>query len=168
MIGDYLIDSPSPQNLSSFWSFGSLLGLTLVMLIATGVSLAMHYLPNTDWAFASVEEIQRSLEAPRSPNIPLFSIMVRSLMAICSSCPPLSASTRCLSQLTLGTELSMIMAAKLVGAGLATFTRLALTHGFLKTAFFDFAGGGALALQSTSLTFGWSANSKYSSFITES
>lgn len=61
LFNDYLVDSPSPLNLSYFWSFGSLLGLTLVVLLLSGVSLAMHYSPNTEFAFASVEEIMRAV-----------------------------------------------------------------------------------------------------------
>ena len=61
LFGDYLIDSPSPLNLSYFWSFGSLLGATLLVLLLSGVSLAMHYSPNTEFAFASVEELIRAV-----------------------------------------------------------------------------------------------------------
>ncbi len=61
MIKDYLIDSPSPTNLSYFWSFGSLLGLTLILLLLSGISLAMHYTANTDLAFQSVESIMRAV-----------------------------------------------------------------------------------------------------------
>jgi ubiquinol-cytochrome c reductase cytochrome b subunit len=61
ILGDYLVDSPSPINLSYFWSFGSLLGLTLIVLVATGVSLAMHYTANTELALISVENIMRSV-----------------------------------------------------------------------------------------------------------
>ena len=61
LFNDYLVDSPSPVNLSYFYSFGSLLGLTLVVLVLSGVSLAMHYSPNTELAFASVEEVIRAV-----------------------------------------------------------------------------------------------------------
>jgi hypothetical protein len=44
---EYLIDSPAPINLSYFWGFGSLLGLNLIVLVVSGVTLAMHYTPNT-------------------------------------------------------------------------------------------------------------------------
>jgi quinol-cytochrome oxidoreductase complex cytochrome b subunit len=59
--GDYVVDSPSPINLSYFWGFGSLLGLTLILLVATGISLAMHYTANTELALLSVENIMRSV-----------------------------------------------------------------------------------------------------------
>jgi hypothetical protein len=36
-----LIDYPTPQNLSYWWNFGSLAGITLVIMIISGVFLAM-------------------------------------------------------------------------------------------------------------------------------
>lgn len=57
----FVIDSPSPSNLSYLWNYGSLLGLCLVMQIITGVTLAMHYCPSIDFAFLSVEHIVRDV-----------------------------------------------------------------------------------------------------------
>lgn len=57
IVNSYLIDSPSPSNLSYLWNYGSLLGLCLVIQIITGVTLAMHYSPNVDLAFNSIEHI---------------------------------------------------------------------------------------------------------------
>lgn len=51
----YIIDSPSPSNLTYLWGYGSLLGVVLVIQIITGVTLAMHYTPNIEMAFNSVE-----------------------------------------------------------------------------------------------------------------
>lgn len=42
MANSYVIDSPSPSNLTYLWGFGSLLGLVLVMQIISGLTLAMH------------------------------------------------------------------------------------------------------------------------------
>nr|AVN67991.1 cytochrome b [Macropanesthia sp. B115] len=56
-----LIDLPTPSNISSWWNFGSLLGLCLVIQIITGVFLAMHYCPNIDMAFNSVDHICRDV-----------------------------------------------------------------------------------------------------------
>lgn len=61
LVNEYLIDSPAPINLSYFWGFGSLLGLNLVILIVSGVTLAMHYTPKTLLAFNSVEHIMRDV-----------------------------------------------------------------------------------------------------------
>ena len=60
-VSNYLVNSPAPLNLSYFWNFGSLLGVILVTMIVSGVSLAMHYTPNTMLAFESVEHIMRSV-----------------------------------------------------------------------------------------------------------
>nr|YP_010946529.1 cytochrome b [Pseudothyrsocera sinensis]WGO57247.1 cytochrome b [Pseudothyrsocera sinensis] len=56
-----LIDLPSPSNISTWWNFGSLLGLCLVIQIATGIFLAMHYCPNVELAFNSVNHICRDV-----------------------------------------------------------------------------------------------------------
>jgi ubiquinol-cytochrome c reductase cytochrome b subunit len=62
VINDHLIDYPSPSNLNYLWGFGSLAGLCLVVQIATGIFLAMHYTPHIDFAFLSVEHIMRDVE----------------------------------------------------------------------------------------------------------
>ena len=61
LVNSYMVDSPQPANISYMWNFGSLLGLCLVIQIITGVTLAMHYTPNVDLAFASVEHIMRDV-----------------------------------------------------------------------------------------------------------
>ena len=57
LFNSYLVDSPEPANISYLWNFGSLLGMCLIIQILTGIFLAMHYTPNVDLAFASVEHI---------------------------------------------------------------------------------------------------------------
>ena len=52
---------PSPRNLSYWWNFGSLAGITLVIMIVTGIVLAMQYTPHVDYAFDSVERIMRDV-----------------------------------------------------------------------------------------------------------
>jgi quinol-cytochrome oxidoreductase complex cytochrome b subunit len=56
-----LVDYPTPKNLNYWWNFGSLAGIVLVIMIGTGVFLAMHYTPNVDHAFESVERIMRDV-----------------------------------------------------------------------------------------------------------
>ena len=51
----------APRNLNYFWNFGSLAGLCLVIQIVTGIVLVMHYTPNTELAFDSVERIMRDV-----------------------------------------------------------------------------------------------------------
>jgi ubiquinol-cytochrome c reductase cytochrome b subunit len=61
LANSYMIDSPQPSNISYLWNFGSLLGICLVIQIVTGVTLAMHYIPNIYEAFDSVEHIMRDV-----------------------------------------------------------------------------------------------------------
>jgi ubiquinol-cytochrome c reductase cytochrome b subunit len=61
LVNSYLVDSPQPANLSYMWNFGSLLGVCLIIQILTGAFLAMHYTPNVDLAFDSVEHIMRDV-----------------------------------------------------------------------------------------------------------
>ncbi len=56
-----LVDYPTPRNLNYWWNFGSLAGIILVIMIGTGVMLAMHYTPHADHAFDSVERIMRDV-----------------------------------------------------------------------------------------------------------
>ena len=58
---EFVIDAPEPSNISYWWNIGSLLGLTLVIQIITGVTLAMHYNPSVSEAFNSVEHIMRDV-----------------------------------------------------------------------------------------------------------
>ncbi|SOD96058.1 cytochrome b [Caenispirillum bisanense] len=52
---------PAPKNLSYWWNFGSLAGIVLVIMILSGVFLAMNYTAHVDYAFNSVERIMRDV-----------------------------------------------------------------------------------------------------------
>ena len=56
-----LVDMPLPRNISTFWNFGSLLGLCLVVQIVTGLFLSIHYTAHVDLAFSSVSHIHRDV-----------------------------------------------------------------------------------------------------------
>jgi quinol-cytochrome oxidoreductase complex cytochrome b subunit len=56
-----LNEYPTPRNLNYWWNFGSLSGIMLVVMIATGVFLAMQYTPSSEAAFDSVERIMRDV-----------------------------------------------------------------------------------------------------------
>nr|AAR00702.1 cytochrome b [Nandus oxyrhynchus] len=58
---DALVDLPAPVNISTWWNFGSLLGLCLIIQILTGLFLAMHYTADTSMAFSSVAHICRDV-----------------------------------------------------------------------------------------------------------
>ncbi|NP_008055.1 cytochrome b (mitochondrion) [Ornithorhynchus anatinus] len=61
IVNHSFIDLPTPSNISSWWNFGSLLGLCLIIQILTGLFLAMHYTSDTSTAFSSVAHICRDV-----------------------------------------------------------------------------------------------------------
>lgn len=56
-----LRDYKTPANLNYAWNFGSLSGFMLIVMIVSGLFLSMHYVPNTEHAFDSVERIMRDV-----------------------------------------------------------------------------------------------------------
>ncbi len=52
---------PTPRNLNWMWIWGIVLTFTLILQIATGIVLVMHYTPHVSSAFASVEHIMRNV-----------------------------------------------------------------------------------------------------------
>src|SRR6202790_3660028 len=56
-----LHEYPTPRNLNYLWNFGSLASIVLVIMIGTGIVLAMHYVPTVGGAFNSVEHIMRDV-----------------------------------------------------------------------------------------------------------
>nr|UAT98628.1 cytochrome b [Pyrops spinolae] len=60
-INSFLIDLPSPSNISLWWNFGSLLGMCMIIQIASGLFLAMHYSPTINQAFSSIIHIVREV-----------------------------------------------------------------------------------------------------------
>lgn len=61
LINSYLIDSPTPHNINYFWNYGSLLGFNLIILLISGIGLAMHYNSDINLAFISIEHITRDV-----------------------------------------------------------------------------------------------------------
>jgi ubiquinol-cytochrome c reductase cytochrome b/c1 subunit len=55
------VSYPIPRNLNYFWTFGGILTFMLAAQIVTGIFLAMHYVPNSDLAFQSIERIMRDV-----------------------------------------------------------------------------------------------------------
>ena len=58
--GEYVV-FPMPKNLNYFWSFGGMAMVVLVVMVLTGVMLAMQYAANVGLAFDSVERIMRDV-----------------------------------------------------------------------------------------------------------
>ena len=52
---------PMPKNCNYFWSFGALASILLIVMIISGIFIAMNYTPHTDMAFDSVERIMRDV-----------------------------------------------------------------------------------------------------------
>nr|AEZ51814.1 cytochrome b [Bubalus bubalis] len=61
ILNNAFIDLPAPSNISSWWNFGSLLSICLILQILTGLFLAMHYTSDTTTAFSSVAHICRDV-----------------------------------------------------------------------------------------------------------
>nr|ALT55870.1 cytochrome b [Bubalus bubalis]ALT55880.1 cytochrome b [Bubalus bubalis]ALT55885.1 cytochrome b [Bubalus bubalis] len=61
ILNNAFIDLPAPSNISSWWNFGSLLGICLILQILTGLFLAMHYTSDTTTTFSSVAHICRDV-----------------------------------------------------------------------------------------------------------
>nr|ANJ60515.1 cytochrome b [Neoglyphea inopinata] len=61
IVNNALVDMPIPSNISTFWNFGSLLILCLMVQIVTGLFLAMHFTAHIDLAFSSIAHICRDV-----------------------------------------------------------------------------------------------------------
>lgn len=61
IINNSLVDLPSPSNISSWWNFGSLLALCLIIQIITGLFLTIYYTANIEIAFYRVNYICRNV-----------------------------------------------------------------------------------------------------------
>lgn len=61
IINNSLIDLSTPNNISLWWNFGSLIGLCLIIQIITGLFLSIYYFANTIIAFDSVIYINRNI-----------------------------------------------------------------------------------------------------------
>jgi len=59
---EHLSEYYAPKNFNFWYFFGSLALLVLVLQIVTGIFLTIHYKPDTELAFASVEYIMRDVE----------------------------------------------------------------------------------------------------------
>ena len=56
-----LNEYPTPRNLNYWWNFGSLAGIMLMIMVVSGIFLAMAYTPHAHMAFDSVERIMRDV-----------------------------------------------------------------------------------------------------------
>lgn len=61
IINNAIIDLPAPINLSTWWNFGSILGVCLIIQLITGILLSMHYNASIQEAFISLRHIIRDV-----------------------------------------------------------------------------------------------------------
>ena len=61
VVHDQFMVFPTPRNLNYWWTFGGILTFMLIAQIATGIVLAMHFVPTPEGAFDSVEKIMRDV-----------------------------------------------------------------------------------------------------------
>jgi ubiquinol-cytochrome c reductase cytochrome b/c1 subunit len=61
LVHSSFIAYPVPRNLNYMWTFGAILSFMLVAQIVTGIVLAMHFVPSSTQAFASVDNIMRNV-----------------------------------------------------------------------------------------------------------
>ena len=61
LVHDSFVSYPVPRNLNYFYTFGGILAVFLASQIVTGIILAMHYVPNADMAFESVQQLRRDV-----------------------------------------------------------------------------------------------------------
>ena len=52
---------PTPKNFNYFWNFGAIAMVMLMIMMASGIFLAMNYTPHTQHAFESVERVMRDV-----------------------------------------------------------------------------------------------------------
>lgn len=57
----HLVVYPTPRNINYWWCFGVGSAFALVLMLLTGIFLAMYYVPDTKLAFDSVERIMRDV-----------------------------------------------------------------------------------------------------------
>lgn len=57
-----LNDSATPSSINYAYNFGSLLGLLMTTMVATGILLAIHYIGSSSTAFSSVEHIMTDVQ----------------------------------------------------------------------------------------------------------
>nr|QBZ38210.1 cytochrome b [Mahmutkashgaria sulcatus] len=61
LMNKFLLNLPTPSNISYWWNFGSVLGMCLMIQLISGIFLSMHYSPNINTAFKSMIHITRDV-----------------------------------------------------------------------------------------------------------
>src|SRR6266705_3221130 len=90
-----LHEYPTPRNLNYLWNFGSLSGICLVIMIVTGVALAMHYTPTEDGAFNMFTRPARPCFLPLSTFTSFAAFITGPIRRLASCCGGLALSSCC-------------------------------------------------------------------------
>ena len=61
LTNDFVVDTALPSNLNYWYQMGSIIAVSMIGQIITGVFLAMFYVSSIDLAFYSVEYISRDI-----------------------------------------------------------------------------------------------------------
>lgn len=61
IVGDRLLDLPSPSRLNYYWNFGSLLGLFLIIQVFSGLFLSFHFRRDVNLSFDIIIHIIRDV-----------------------------------------------------------------------------------------------------------
>lgn len=61
IVNGFLVELPSPSNLSYFWNFGSLLGIFLLIQVGSGLFLSFHFSGDVNLSFYRVIHIIRDV-----------------------------------------------------------------------------------------------------------
>nr|QXV86740.1 cytochrome b [Bisetocreagris titanium] len=56
-----LFNLPTPNNISYWWNFGSMLGITIFIQIITGLLVTMYYCPSEILAFSSISKLMQNI-----------------------------------------------------------------------------------------------------------
>jgi ubiquinol-cytochrome c reductase cytochrome b subunit len=61
IVSKHVLSYPTPSNLNYCWNFGSMAGILLIWQTVSGILLAMHYSPEVNLAYDSIEHIMRDV-----------------------------------------------------------------------------------------------------------
>jgi len=61
ILNSSVVDLATPVNLSSWWNFGSCLGLALLIQLVSGLLISIHYSNCMDTSFDSISHILRDV-----------------------------------------------------------------------------------------------------------
>nr|QLY89539.1 cytochrome b [Polycentropus flavomaculatus]QLY89547.1 cytochrome b [Polycentropus flavomaculatus] len=61
ILNNNILKLPIPSNINFLWNFGSLMGISLMIQMISGIMLSMHYSPNVNYSFDLMNHIYRNV-----------------------------------------------------------------------------------------------------------